>query len=438
MQFKLKFDSSVCRICLKSKGVYSLFENDSTTKGFSFVTLLEASETDNLPSGLCEKCYLSLRISIHLKKQAIATDSELRSYLKKINETFLALPSKTKLSVDDSISDINVHELAAMYPDQISTKNTSSEVVDEKETKLDQPCDEIKVNFVDVHDDEEYDDIEELMDETNAIDCDEIPTDINKLIKFKKYVDSDVHIPNFKNKNENKIKTEYDSKDSQNSDNYILNTEDSLNLNFQNDDSSDSVNKNDNSDTKNKNTKYRKRRYLPDIIKVSSVLGEGDFSQKMKKRRSMTGVINDIFHCGECDNTFTTKLNLDRHMEIHLNRRKAYSCETCGKLFTQLNSVREHMLTHTGEKPFKCDICQKAFSRRQIYKRHLLTHTKIKKYACKQCDQKFTVKRTLLVHRNRFHGEGDTIEHKCQICYKSYRSKYTLSDHLQNVHNITL
>ena len=64
-------------------------------------------------------------------------------------------------------------------------------------------------------------------------------------------------------------------------------------------------------------------------------------------------------------------------------RVKAYTCEHCGKLFSQHGSLSEHIRTHTGERPYACKHCGKSFSQQSNLNIHNRTHTGEKPYACK-------------------------------------------------------
>ena len=71
-------------------------------------------------------------------------------------------------------------------------------------------------------------------------------------------------------------------------------------------------------------------------------------------------------------------------------RRKPYSCTQCTKSLSRDESLKRHLMTHTGEKLYPCTQCTKSFSTDGNLKLHLRIHTGEKPYPCTQCTKSFS------------------------------------------------
>ena len=65
---------------------------------------------------------------------------------------------------------------------------------------------------------------------------------------------------------------------------------------------------------------------------------------------------------------------MKRNCMQHKGTEKEFSCAQCDLSFNTKAQLNRHALKHTKERPFKCDSCEKTFLTKAHLKRHSVAH----------------------------------------------------------------
>jgi len=115
------------------------------------------------------------------------------------------------------------------------------------------------------------------------------------------------------------------------------------------------------------------------------------------------------YTCSQCNNSYYTKTDLDRHSLGHQKEPKPdLICQECNKPFPTKFKLQAHQRVHTGERPFACQHlgCTWTFRTSSKLRRHERSHTNDRRYACQACDKTYLRPEHLkdhvaVVHKNQ-------------------------------------
>lgn len=175
------------------------------------------------------------------------------------------------------------------------------------------------------------------------------------------------------------------------------------------------------------------------------------FSRKDHLAKHVSAVHEKIrpFDCGTCGQKFSQKHHLRAHIlarhEADKAAAKAFACQQCPKRFTRNDHLERHIESvHEKKKAFECAVCAHQFARKHHLSKHILAvHAKVKPYGCHLCDQSFLQRHHLgahimSVHQPPIHEEEDgTKTYVCAICSHRFKRKDHLKKHVETVHERT-
>ena len=78
-----------------------------------------------------------------------------------------------------------------------------------------------------------------------------------------------------------------------------------------------------------------------------------------------------LFKCEICENSYSLKGNLKKHIEAVHENKKSFKCDICDYSCSQKDHMKTHIESvHEKKKTFKSDICYYRFSYKNVWKTH--------------------------------------------------------------------
>ncbi|XP_016088762.1 zinc finger protein 35 [Sinocyclocheilus grahami] len=131
------------------------------------------------------------------------------------------------------------------------------------------------------------------------------------------------------------------------------------------------------------------------------------------------------YTCNQCGKKFTQACNLKVHQRVH-QRDGLHLCSHCGKGYSSFSDLRRHRCSQTVDKPYTCMLCGNKFCRLWNLKLHQRIHTQEKPHKCTMCSKSFTRADILKVHQRTHTGERPYC---CGICGLSFKRLDHLRSH---------
>ncbi|KAF7655977.1 hypothetical protein LDENG_00047640 [Lucifuga dentata] len=132
--------------------------------------------------------------------------------------------------------------------------------------------------------------------------------------------------------------------------------------------------------------------------------------------------------CGECGRVLSSPAALESHVSLHTGHRP-FSCTLCGKGFPDSKGLKRHGRVHRNGRIHICPQCGKGFVYRFSLTKHIqMVHNRMKPFPCPVCNKGFFTKRDVEGHVRMHTGEKPF---HCNLCEKKFARRVELNMHLR-------
>ncbi|CAD6999736.1 unnamed protein product [Ceratitis capitata] len=142
----------------------------------------------------------------------------------------------------------------------------------------------------------------------------------------------------------------------------------------------------------------------------------------------LVGSNEKTFQCKECSRQFKQSSNLLIHQRTHTGERR-FQCEICANFFTTSSNLKAHKATHLEQREHRCRQCDRDFKTLRELRRHEPIHKAVKDVVCGKCQKAFTKRSYLLDHIAAMHH--GIRRHKCADCGKLFGRRSNLVSHMR-------
>ncbi|XP_075216310.1 uncharacterized protein LOC142321797 [Lycorma delicatula] len=131
-----------------------------------------------------------------------------------------------------------------------------------------------------------------------------------------------------------------------------------------------------------------------------------------------------IFQCNDCNKIFSSKVNIRKHVVIHLSKRRKnlFICDICGKEYISVIACETHKLKHDPNYELACQYCSSKFKLKKLLQEHLKSHSKKGNHSCSTYNTNDPEIVEAMTHEEKNVGSN--------ICKEEFNSVEMLNDHL--------
>ncbi|XP_071448956.1 uncharacterized protein [Hetaerina americana] len=155
------------------------------------------------------------------------------------------------------------------------------------------------------------------------------------------------------------------------------------------------------------------------------------------------GERESFYRCYACDDTFSSRVCVRRHMEsahpdeLPYDKRMVFKCRRCLVLFPRLGALKDHSrIKHPGAIVYNCRFCPSVLKTRKTLRQHAkqVVHSESRRRECSLCGKVLWSKRAYGIHYRMKHSKTTKVGFRCRICQKRFDSKDERKLHYQIDH----
>uniref|UniRef100_A0A2H1VU57 SFRICE_022265 n=1 Tax=Spodoptera frugiperda TaxID=7108 RepID=A0A2H1VU57_SPOFR len=198
------------------------------------------------------------------------------------------------------------------------------------------------------------------------------------------------------------------------------------------------LNENDTSMKKSPNKKDKsnnKRKSTLNKVKIKKKKSEAE-TKKKNANKGATEAEPDQWYCGICPKVFDSKTEMNQHIDSHKTERQ---CGICKLKMNSVSQLYAHRLNHVPTVQYKCHICNKRY-RSDVYLEFHYRNVHIeeddKRLSCDTCNMFFKLPKRFCYHNSTGVHSKSEPNYICDACSKGFQNKTALKSHIRS-HGLT-